>query len=122
MSPATVQSDFVEIVLSPAGVEMAGDGGYVQISDGHFVYRFTALKPVRVLTSEWRRVLSLKRFSGQPILEVAPAAPEPAASPAATAAAPAPGPAAGATHTISPAASHTDAPGTQEPHVLMGVH
>ena len=47
---------------------------------------------------------------------------EPAASPAATAAAPAPGPAAGATHTISPAASHTDAPGTQEPHVLMGVH
>lgn len=71
---AAVKSDFVEIQLSPAGVTFAGKGGVVQIANGHFSYKITATKPVRVLTSEWSRTLSRESFNGQPIFELTPAA------------------------------------------------
>ena len=101
-------SDFIQVQLSPAGVAFAGKGGAVRIANGHFDYTFTASKPVRVLTSEWRKALSLKVYKGAPILEaVAAAAPAAPAKPAPP-----------QSHTVSPAASHTDAaaqPATEAP-------
>jgi len=68
---AAVTSDFVEIDLSPAGVTFAGKGGVVKISNGHFSYAVASGKTVRVLTSEWSRVLSKETYAGQPIFQVA---------------------------------------------------
>jgi hypothetical protein len=67
---ASAASDFVQVQLSAAGVKFAGAGGMVRIATAHFFYAFTATTPVRVLTSEWRRVLSLKTYQGAAILQV----------------------------------------------------
>jgi hypothetical protein len=100
----TAASDFVQVQLSAAGLNYAGSSATVRIANGHFSYVFTGSNPVRVLSSEWRRVLSLKQYQGQPIFEIAPTAPV-AATPAA---------AAPVTHVISAPASHTDAPTASE--------
>jgi hypothetical protein len=93
--------------LSAAGLNYAGQGATVRIANGHFSYVFTGSTPVRVLTSEWRRVLSLKLHLGQPVFEMAPAAPVTATPATPAAAAP-------VTHVISAPASHTDAPTASE--------
>ena len=84
---ATTQSDFVQIQLTPAGAEFAGKA--LQITNGHFAYKFTPGASVKVLTSEWANVLSKKRVKGLLIFEEVPAPPEaaPGSSPAAPAAA-----------------------------------
>ena len=97
----TAVSDFVQVQLSATGIAFAGKGATLRVGNGHFDYTFMPGAPVRVLTSEWRKTLSLKAYAGQPILEVAPTA---AAAPAK--------PVAAASHTISPAVSHTDPPPT----------
>jgi hypothetical protein len=99
-------SDFVQVQLSAAGLAFAGAGGQVRIANGHFCYIFTPGKPVRVLASEWRRVLSIKLFNGQPIFEIAPAILSTPTAPAA----PVKAGSQRAARVISPAISHTDAP------------
>jgi len=96
---ASTMPDFVQVQLSAAGIAFAGSGT-VRISNGHFNYAFTPGNSVRVLSSEWRRVLSLKNYQGSPILALTPI-PAPTASSKPTSA---------AGRVISPAASHTDAP------------
>lgn len=100
----TPPSDFVNVQLSAAGVEFAGgsDTASVRISNGRFSYAFSRKTSTRVLTSEWQKVLSLRKSNGVPILEVAT---DQAARPAPKAA-----PAVPVTRVMSPAASHTDAP------------
>jgi hypothetical protein len=100
-------SDFVQVQLSAAGITFAGEGATVRIANGHYSYFFTPGNPVKVLSSEWRRSLSLKNFQGTPILEVAPAPSLPSAVPAATRSVTA---ATRSSRFFSPAASHTDAP------------
>lgn len=73
-------SDFVDVQLSAAGAKLAP----VRISTAHFSYEFTAGATVRVLTSEWRRVLALESRGGAALLEIAPATPAAAPAPAAT--------------------------------------
>jgi hypothetical protein len=90
---AAATPDLVQVQLSAAGIAFAGTGAQVIISNAHYSYSFAPGKPVKVLTSEWRRSLSLRMFDGQPVLEVA-------SSPAKAT----PG------RVISPGASHTDAP------------
>ncbi len=81
-------SDFVEVRLSAVGVSFAGASGSVRVANGHFAYTFTAATPVRVLTSEWRKLLSLKQYKGQPVFEVvtAESAPQAPTDPIETAA------------------------------------
>jgi hypothetical protein len=100
-----IVSDFVSVQLSPAGVAFAGAGGQVRVANGHFTYTFTAAAPVRVLSSEWTRLLSLKKVGAEPMLQVVAAAmvAKPA-SPAAKAAVSAPAP----VRVDSPADAHTD--------------
>lgn len=88
--------DFVQVQLSASGIAFAGEGAQVRIVNGHYNYLFTPGSPVKVLTSEWSRSLSLKNFNGQPILEVAAASAADPAAPTVT--------------EIIPGASHTDAP------------
>jgi len=95
-------SDFVDVQLSAAGVKFAGDGGTVRIATAHFSYAFTADTPVRVLSSEWRRVLSLKNYQGVAILEIVSDATATAETAAKTTAS--------SKRTATVAASHTDAP------------
>lgn len=61
-------SDFVEVQLTAAGAAVAP----VSIANGHFHYDFAVGKPVRVLTSEWRILLSRVRSGGIVLLEIAP--------------------------------------------------
>jgi uncharacterized protein YfiM (DUF2279 family) len=70
----TAQSDFVQAQLSAAGIAMAGSAGVVQINTAHFSYKFSAGVAVKVLTSEWSRVLAKELYQGQPIFELATAA------------------------------------------------
>jgi len=70
----TVQSDFVDVQLSAAGVAMVGADGALQITNAHLSYKFTPGTVTRVLTSEWSKVLSRETFGGDPIFEPAPAA------------------------------------------------
>jgi hypothetical protein len=86
----TTVSDFVQVQLSPAGVAFAGPGGSVRVTNGRFDYTFAQGTPVRVLVSEWRKVLSLRSHQGAAIFE-AVAAPS-------------------VVRTISPVSSHSDAP------------
>lgn len=95
-------SDFVEVQLSAAGVKFAGTGGTVRISTAHLSYAFTATTPVRVLSSEWRRVLSLKNYASAAILEIVSDATATAETAAKTTAS--------SKRTATVAASHTDAP------------
>lgn len=102
----TAASDFVEVQLSAAGVAYAGAGGAVRIANAHFSYVFTAATPVRVLTSEWRRVLSLKTYQGAAILQIVSEATATAETAAQTTAA--------SKRTVTASASHTDAPQAAE--------
>jgi len=90
-----VTPDFVQVQLSAAGISFAGAGAKVTLTNGHYNYAFTPGSPVKVLTSEWSRYLSLKSFEGQPILEVVPTVAVKPAPP---------------TIEIVPGASHIDAP------------
>jgi hypothetical protein len=69
-------SDFVQVQLSAAGIAFAA-GGPVRVSNAHFSYEFSPGVPVRVLTSEWSRMLANETVGGKSILEIAagPAAP-----------------------------------------------
>ncbi|QNI34534.1 hypothetical protein H7849_11925 [Alloacidobacterium dinghuense] len=62
----TQKSDFVDIELTPAAAELK----QVRVANGHLNYVFTPGKPVRVLTSEWSRVLSKEQHQGQAIFQV----------------------------------------------------
>jgi hypothetical protein len=90
---ATETPDFVQVQLSATGVAYAGAGAKVVVANGHYAYAFTPGQSVKVLTSEWRSSLSLKMSDGQPIFEVASGAAKTSSG-----------------RTISPDASHTDAP------------
>jgi hypothetical protein len=70
---ATVNSDFVEVQLSAAGIQAAGVDGALRITAAHMSYEFTPGARVRVLTSEWAKVLSRETLRGNTILELAPA-------------------------------------------------
>ena len=78
MSPVGKPSDFVSIQLTAAGAK----GAPVGFANGHFNYEFAAGQPVRVLTSEWARVLSRETIGGGPLFELAPEAPAPKPVPA----------------------------------------
>ena len=71
---ATVNSDFVEVELSAAGVAAAGANGALRITAARMSYEFKPGVPVRVLTSEWAKVLSLETLKGKLLFELAPAA------------------------------------------------
>ncbi|MDR3797963.1 MAG: hypothetical protein P4K93_07410 [Terracidiphilus sp.] len=73
-----VQSDFINVQLSAAGVAMAGKNGALQVNTAHLSYSFTPGSPTRVLTSEWAKVLSRELYQGKPIFEPAPAEAAPA--------------------------------------------
>jgi hypothetical protein len=64
--------DFYDVQLSAAGQEMAGAGNTVRFATAKLDYTFTVGKTVKVLTSEWNRVLSLQMYEGNPILQIAP--------------------------------------------------
>jgi hypothetical protein len=70
---ATVNSDFVDVQLSPAGITAVGANGSVRITAGRMSYVFTPGSRVKVLTSEWAKILSKKMLRGQTILQLAPA-------------------------------------------------
>jgi hypothetical protein len=65
-------SDFVEVQLSAAGIAAAGENGTLRITAAHMSYQFAPGQPVRVLTSEWAKVLSTEQLKGQLIFELAP--------------------------------------------------
>jgi hypothetical protein len=69
---ADVNSDFVEIQLSADGAAMAGENGSVRITAAHLSYQFAPGARVRVLTSEWAKVLSRETLQGKTILELSP--------------------------------------------------
>lgn len=66
-------SDFVSVQLSPAGLACA-NGKSLRIGTGHLDYKFTGSAAVRVLTSEWSKVLSKQTYKGAAIFVVAGAA------------------------------------------------
>ena len=70
---ATVNSDFVDVQLSAAGVQAAGVNGSLRITAAHISYEFKPGARVRVLTSEWAKVLSRETLRGNIILELSPA-------------------------------------------------
>jgi hypothetical protein len=73
-------SDFVDVQLSPAGVAAAGANGALRFTAAHMSYAFKPGDRVRVLTSEWSRVLSRETLQGKLIFELAPPAPAPTKS------------------------------------------
>lgn len=76
-------NDFYDVQLSAAGAKL----GQVRVTGTHIDYVFKPGQTTRVLTSEWRNILSRQVRNGQRVLEIAP---KPAA---AAPAAPAPLPA-----------------------------
>jgi hypothetical protein len=64
-------SDFLDIELSAAGLQMGGEGGAIRITTRNFSYQVKAGSTVRVLTSEWFNVLSKENYQGQPIFQPA---------------------------------------------------
>jgi hypothetical protein len=66
-------SDFVEVQLSTAGIAAAGQDGALRITAARMSYEFKPGARVRVLTSEWAKVLSTETLKGQAIFEFAPA-------------------------------------------------
>jgi hypothetical protein len=64
-------ADFVDIELTPAAAAVVGDGGALRIATQHIDYTFTPGKSVRVLSSEWTRVLSRESLGGELLLQVA---------------------------------------------------
>lgn len=96
MATSSSPSDFVNVQISAAAAKLAP----VHVANGHFSYVFAdSSASVRVLTSEWRKVLSNISVNGvtvftlaadaQPAPEAKPTA-APAASAPSAAAAPAP--------------------------------
>jgi hypothetical protein len=70
---ATVNSDFVDVQLSAAGIAAAGAGGTLRITAHRLSYEFKPGERVRILTSEWAKVLAAETLRGQNIFELAPA-------------------------------------------------
>ena len=68
-------TDFCDVRLNAAGAAIAGADGAIAITTQHFSYTFTANASTRVLTSEWRKVLSVENIQGQRVLEIVPDAP-----------------------------------------------
>lgn len=69
MAPA---SDFVNVQLSAAGAAAAGAKGQLRLLASHIDYTFTPGAPVRVLVSDWTKVLSRETLKGNLIFELAP--------------------------------------------------
>lgn len=65
-------SDFNNVRLTTAGLELAGTHGKLRVIGEHFDYTFTADGGTRVLTSEWRKVFSRRMSDGNPVFEIAP--------------------------------------------------
>lgn len=65
-----MNSDFVNVQLTAAGIAAAG--GALRITAHHMSYEFKPGVPVRVLTSEWARVLSSETLRGLNLFELAP--------------------------------------------------
>lgn len=71
---ATNNSDFVDVQLSADGIAAVGGAkGSLGIRRMHMNYTFTPGTPVRVLTSEWAKTLSMAQIKGKSIFELAPA-------------------------------------------------
>lgn len=66
-----VPSDFIDIQLSPEGLLAAGPKGSLRITTQHLSYVFTPGSTVRVLSSEWNRLLSREQRNGQPLFALA---------------------------------------------------
>lgn len=94
MSPVQVKSDFVNVRLSEAGRTLAGPNGKIRIANAHMDYSFSGDAPQRILTSEWRKVLSIERCAGELMFELADPAADLAAAVVVKAAAPVTQPAA----------------------------
>lgn len=80
----TKPSDFVMVQLT----ETAQKLDTVRISTAHFTYEFKGAEPVRVLTSEWSRLLQYESRSGKELFQIAAVAipaPVPAAAQVVTA-------------------------------------
>lgn len=71
-----VESDFIEVRLSAAGVKFAGDGGVVRVNASRRDFAFEAGKPQRVLKAyEWSHILAPMQCNGEPIFEIVTEAP-----------------------------------------------
>jgi hypothetical protein len=99
---ANATPDFVQVQLTAAGIAFAGAGQTLRVCNGHFDYTFTPGNPVKVLISEWSRVLSAQLSNGQPVFELVSTGAQAAQQ-------------SGASVTISPEASHSDAPAQPAP-------
>ena len=78
-------SDFYDVQLTPEAEEITG--GQARHLGEHLDYTFTSGETTRVLTSEWKRILSKLNVDGVPMLMIAPTvvpAPPEAASTKAT--------------------------------------
>ena len=64
-------SDFVNVQLSADGLAYA-NGKQLRIGTGRLDYTFKGSSPVRVLTSEWAKVLSKQTIKGAAIFALAP--------------------------------------------------
>lgn len=65
-------SDFVQVQLSSDGIAAAGGAtGSLRIVATHIDYTFKPGQPVRVLSSEWTRLLSQETIKGKKIFELA---------------------------------------------------
>lgn len=72
--------DFVQVQLSAAGLKLAGSGP-LKVANGTRSLTFTPGQTTKVERSyEWRAWLSTTMRNGEPLFEIAPAAPAPAAS------------------------------------------
>jgi hypothetical protein len=67
----TAVSDFVNVQLTAAGVQIAGASGSIQVTAQRLSYKFTPGLTTRVLTSEWTKVLSKETLQGQTLFELA---------------------------------------------------
>ena len=108
-----MNSDFVQVQMSEAGIAFAGTGGTIRVENSRSHFVFTAGKPLRVVKSyEWGYLATQKNADGKPLFELVPAA-APVAPEAPTAEEVAAAAAAAATLAAQhEAASHTD---TNEP-------
>lgn len=65
-------TDFVDVQLSDAGVAQVGQAGALRITVGPMSYLFTPGQRVRVLSSEWSKVLSREKRKGQTLFVLSP--------------------------------------------------
>jgi hypothetical protein len=62
------ESDFYDVRLTAAGAKLA----QVRVQAAHIDYLFAPGETTRVLTSEWRKLLSCQIVDGHALLEIAP--------------------------------------------------